>query len=473
MYVNHNESTCVKPALKTEDHVEPYFAEPDANARKRSGSFDGDFLSSLTADVSVKIKQEQNTLDDKSNDLAEPDENCLPDGRSTDLYEQLELSANSEPDLDMQSAQHAVYNGQMNIDPIEQNNDFSVQSSFECEMCGMKFRSKLDITKHRIILHSSPDVIFCDLCERLFTTITDRDAHRPECALKQQARLTKESNDCVRCDLCDRAYKTDAIYRQHMRRKHNQSVDTFKCNLCHVSFSKQCWLLEHQCTGNSTEIGKQSRFECKICRKDFVSKQSLQRHQFRLHPKIECKTCKQHFNNREERDSHKVECTKMNRHFESNSVKCENPQLNESNRKYDSNDKKSKCARCSTVFANESLLRSHDCTSKDAYFCSKCNKNFSGSGAFRLHQLRFHTPIELNGTVCKICGHLFSTVDEREKHQLDCAVKKKMSQQKLHGELVLSVFYSKIDHFFPDQNVNLSDCFYLFSRSIRVRHMPY
>lgn len=447
LYVNHDEWTCVKIVPKIEDQVEACFtefnSEFDSNDRKTVGSESDMMISPPTTDVLIKIEQQQNASDDNSVESMKQSQNHSPDPQANDANEQLDSPDNlscSETDFNIQTEHTKDIS--IERDATEENNDDDLlheideQRLHECEMCGMKLRSSLDLTKHKIILHSSSDVIFCDLCERLFTTISDRDAHKIECALKQQTQLPQKSSAYVRCDLCKKTFKTDAIYRQHMRRKHNQNVNTFKCDQCHATFSKECWLNEHQCVGALPEIVRHKSFECKICKKDFFYKQSLQRHQIRLHSSTTCAICKRHFANKKERNAHTAKCgkTEVNLGKSANTIKP--TLLNENDTGDDWKHENFKCTKCSTAFENESLLEFHDCHSnKGAYFCSNCNKKFSGSGAFRLHQLRFHAPTELNGTVCKICGHLFATVDEREKHQLDCAIKRKISQQKQHGTM--------------------------------------
>lgn len=50
-------------------------------------------------------------------------------------------------------------------------------TKYYCLICEKKLGSKLSLSKHKILFHSSADKLFCNVCGRLFSEMADRDAH--------------------------------------------------------------------------------------------------------------------------------------------------------------------------------------------------------------------------------------------------------------------------------------------------------
>lgn len=59
---------------------------------------------------------------------------------------------------------------------------------FACEACGKVYGSESGFNKHKIVAHSEPGTLFCNLCAKLFTSLVELAIHRSECLMKKRAQ---------------------------------------------------------------------------------------------------------------------------------------------------------------------------------------------------------------------------------------------------------------------------------------------
>lgn len=181
---------------------------------------------------------------------------------------------------------------------------FIINIPMPCEICGRILSSKGTLQKHQILLHSSPDIIFCNVCGRKFSNADDRNAHRDECALKTQIRKSKAFGE-LGCFVCNTMFKSNQLLRCHIEMKHTD-LQTFECNLCQTIFMKEFSLRAHICKPKRTNC-----VTCDICGKDLATRRSLRVHKILVHSPpglIFCNLCGKKSDSIEERDAHRNEC---------------------------------------------------------------------------------------------------------------------------------------------------------------------
>lgn len=86
-----------------------------------------------------------------------------------------------------------------------------------------------------------------------------------------------------------------------------------------------------------------------------------------------------------------------------------------------------KCDTCQATFRKEDLYRIHQCNTtpnneNSKATCETCGKEFSRKQTLLKHQILVHND---SGIIhCKACARVFSDVEERDVHQLECTAKK-------------------------------------------------
>lgn len=188
-----------------------------------------------------------------------------------------------------------------------------------------------------------------------------------------------------------------------MQRKHKQRIVKFKCDRCQATFLKESWLQEHKCTEEPVvEVNTKGPFECKECKQVFVYKQSLQRHELRVHSAennandknpgdIQCHLCPKRFHLK----------TSLRRHLR---------------KKHDLKSvEKLKCSQCSAAFSNDFLLQSHICFNGQSLVCDICKTILKSKKALRVHMVK-HDP---NGykLKCTSCGATFAQESSLQNHK--------------------------------------------------------
>lgn len=408
LYTKHDTSICVGKAIKSEDHLQmptvvsfttENHSECVLNSSKYVDGLEGDDDFSSTQILSIKEEQ-LDTFNENSDDSIDR-QNYSSDFETNELniqpicslivnsQEHQSTSYNTEPSIEVK-----VEAGPGPLETrdiklfIEHTTDEQNVTKIICDLCGMEFGSKSNLSKHKMKLHyisSQSHKKNCNACGRIFDTEADRDVHRTECSGEQGKRFRKQSSFDMQCDLCSRLLKTDQSYRTHMKRVHGRNVTKYKCKRCRNVFNKEFSLQNHQCNKKLIEI-----ITCNFCGKNFIQKASLENHILRMHSvtDVVCKICKRHFDNQVEYDSHKDECSKSAKH--------------------DSIQNRAPCE------------------------CDICGRQMSNIYTLKKHKTLFHS--SPGAIFCSVCGKLFSVADERDEHQLQCELRRKMGTLKLTGK---------------------------------------
>lgn len=94
-----------------------------------------------------------------------------------------------------------------------------------------------------------------------------------------------------------------------------------------------------------------------------------------------------------------------------------------------------KCDQCQATFRKEDQLRTHQCSgppngtpsstpnTPNSKMACECGKEFSRKQTLLKHKILVHSK-NTDTIFCKACARVFSDVDERDVHQLECTTKK-------------------------------------------------
>ena len=119
----------------------------------------------------------------------------------------------------------------------------TLRDPVQCELCGLVFRSELEIASHRQRDHPSPSIT-CHLCQQTFSS----------------------SQQLFRHLMCKHHIKP----AKHLPR--------FRCPICSKYFSRLNHLERHR----RTHTGERP-FSCRLCDRSFTDKSNLQHHTLRMH----------------------------------------------------------------------------------------------------------------------------------------------------------------------------------------------
>lgn len=396
LYMKHEESTCTKQSIKSEDSfASAQFDEPNNLLNSVDCVLNGAEFGLVDGNEfpfkeNAQIKTEQEDAIEFEDELNGNED--LFQYQSNECYDQSVPSTICKGEI------------QLEEEPLEQNDtnlldehsninpNASVQNTtIECEICGRQLGSKSALARHNILLHTS-DKIFCNICGKLFPTIDDRDLHRVECTEKKKIRNTKRLRSNLRCTKCNISFQLNSSYRQHMQHCHKRCMPKFTCARCKKVFLNESSLHEHQCLGSKAV--QTNAFPCETCGKQVGSKSALARHKLLLHSpdKIVCNICGKLFSTIEEHNVHRIECAEKKR------IR---------NLKYSN----TRCDLCWRSFKTEQLYQFH--------MQRKHKQRVQSYKVLEhLHPKHLHerSPIS-NRFECKMCGQDFKYKQSLQRHQ--------------------------------------------------------
>lgn len=262
--------------------------------------------------------------------------------------------------------------------------------------------------------------------------------------MKNVHRTPGPQSKQFKCDICKIEFKTEENHRKHMRMKHDPNVKKFKCDVCCRVFVQTSSLKTHNCGRETGKCVRRIPMPCEICGKILSSKGTLQKHQILLHSlpdTIFCNVCGRKFNSTDDRDAHREECARKTQirkskafgelgcficstMFKSNKLLRNHIDMKHTNCETFS------CNLCKMIFMKEFSLRAHICKPKrdNCVSCEVCGKDLATRRSLRVHKILVHSPADL--IFCNLCGKKSATVEERDSHRIECALKKKMLNAK-------------------------------------------
>ncbi|CAG7706988.1 unnamed protein product [Allacma fusca] len=116
-----------------------------------------------------------------------------------------------------------------------------------CELCGLAFKSILNLRSHQKHTHSTERLFLCNICGKAFK----RNQH-----LLDHQIVTHSDSREFKCEECNKSFKSKRNLRQHL---HLHEGIKFNCEKCGAAFTRKDNLKVHKgkvCSGTPPEILK-------------------------------------------------------------------------------------------------------------------------------------------------------------------------------------------------------------------------
>eukprot|EP00189_Rhodosorus_marinus_P003097 CAMPEP_0113959726 /NCGR_PEP_ID=MMETSP0011_2-20120614/4310_1 /TAXON_ID=101924 /ORGANISM="Rhodosorus marinus" /LENGTH=448 /DNA_ID=CAMNT_0000971081 /DNA_START=95 /DNA_END=1441 /DNA_ORIENTATION=- /assembly_acc=CAM_ASM_000156 len=104
-----------------------------------------------------------------------------------------------------------------------------------CEFCGMTFKRKYDLRRHRASVHLKRRDFKCQYCAKTFT----QNGH-----LHEHIRLNHETESTYQCPECDKKFGAKSKLDRHVRTVHD-NVRNFQCHFCQKKYKERSYLKHH------------------------------------------------------------------------------------------------------------------------------------------------------------------------------------------------------------------------------------
>ncbi|XP_044736970.1 zinc finger protein 883-like [Chrysoperla carnea] len=377
------------------------------------------------------LKQVQNTLSDENET---DDLKC--DGDESDVEseedEQLEhnLKYEEEPSnnqnvekttLDFQQQEAYFY-------PIESTSDAETQKETALERALQLGPDKCDPTTktckicnkvlynvHSLVRHVETHnenrkfEIVCTICNKGFYEKKHIKNHM----------LRHKGEARFKCDECKKPFYELNALRGHVKKKHPNKINRYKCKECTEMFVLEQDLELHERSQHSKH-----QYSCSECNKPFIHKYLLRKHQW-MHAKqrmFHCKhaDCDKSFKSKQVLHLHYKRCHSNDKKREVCNI-CGKSVVYLKNHIYIHKNEKYKCEQCEQEFTNKYSLDKHtkrkhgnlDDTELNPYLCNICGKRSENLTMLKRH-LTTHSDVKTHK--CPICEKLFKSIELVNSH---------------------------------------------------------
>ena len=268
-------------------------------------------------------------------------------------------------------------------------------STHSCGICSETFSSESDLRRHSENVHNKSELIGCEICQSLLSSLQSRCNHRGKThegvkktqksekgleeylycnQLERQISISNDDSKYYECKVCPTEISIMNSLTAHIKSIHGTS-QTHKCKLCSKTFTLRGTLKRHI----KDMHDRRSSHKCELCSKTFGYMGNLKRHTKVVHEGIR---------------SHKCElCSKAFgfRSYLKNHLKIKHP--SDSERQSKVNAKVVKCEICPKAFENTRRRDQHVQVFHEKikpYKCDRCSKVFGIRSSLERHVKSSH-----------------------------------------------------------------------------------
>lgn len=274
------------------------------------------------------------------------------------------------------------------------------KSSFDCEICGIKYTKFCYLTEHMRSKHWQ-NSYQCRKCLRCYPSryYLQKHVKRHGVHSKENDKVVLLSSDDENGDDCD----VNLMERRPYVRNHpHHPKSEFTCDTCGIVYKRYELLQEHMTSNHS---GKEC-FKCNICNRTYPNRYYLQKH------------LKRHKEKRNEKGEENLDedLIERSKYFKAH------PHRPTSNFCCDICNK-----TLSTYYSiKEHMISKHSIQTKQKRSCSKCDKTFVSKKRLEKHFLLKHPSVSDDSQVktkaemkhmCSICGRLFPDRSKMLMHE--------------------------------------------------------
>lgn len=254
------------------------------------------------------------------------------------------------------------------------------RGNFQCRVCLKEFTSEEHLNFHLSGNHFEKEFFECDLCKRLFPSLSDCEKHVQ--IHKQRLRFC--------CRLCGRKFFSLPSFLRHQKAR---CSNNFKCTDCALTFPRKNALLKH----SFSHLGLLP-YTCIRCQRHFRLAKLY--HQHKCEPeRIHCVACLREFHRQEDFEQHKKD------------TGCWGNQ--EHNAKAD----EIRCLECGQSFNSSEELKKHAGAHQRVLKCAECGKGFR-SALLLMSHMGGHAG--KSPCLCKSCGLGFPHQQNYDSHLKTC-----------------------------------------------------
>ena len=330
-----------------------------------------------------------------------------------------------------------------------------VEQQLTCEWCH-EVSGNMDSLYGHVTQCHPESMHQCQHCQRKFATLSSFEKHVDMCAIGQQVngrfkcpvcsydaadlnsvlrhyRLEHKQKRKNTCETCERSFPRRAFYLEHLLKKHDIDVSSFRpVFTCWKCSFKTTWLhslRNHQQTHNP------ERSACPLCNKVLNSPKVLKIHMDRQHGRgkitYNCHLCSFHTRYKFSLMRHKYRdhgllptpdyqlhpCSQCSRTFlRPGDLAAHIISVH--------NKGKHTCSYCGMPFHLKSSLAIHERShvGERPYTCSHCRYSSNSKASLTVHMHRKHAG--LASYDCQHCGRTFKCKETFQEHQVGCALQR-------------------------------------------------
>ena len=172
--------------------------------------------------------------------------------------------------------------------------DSQTRQMFQCERCGLEFRTNSSLVRHVKHIHDQNDKYKCKICGKI-----EAEKHR----LKTHIEVKHEGR-CWICEVCACPFKSSGGLRQHMKIKHSDMVvkkARYRCRKCSKPFKDKDVYLGHMSKHDGAKL-----YTCCLCSRQYQYKNNLKAHILSQHSgkSVKCDHCEMSFGSNKQLQDH-------------------------------------------------------------------------------------------------------------------------------------------------------------------------